>query len=225
MKNKSAKNNSVIVYDFDGTCSPRDSIVKFFKIVLKHKPIKTVVYYLPQVLTGIALLKLNLISREMSYWKFRKCFFTEKNLEMFLEEFNRSVKVFDWVKKSIADDKNIAEKVICITGSPFQLIQDTAINVLNFDLLFGTRVFVNRRTKNYNQMIREEKVKQLYKTFGQNVVLKKMYTDSRDDFPLCRIAEQVIFVHRDTGQQATLTPVEFKKFDDSKKSVVSFFKN
>ncbi len=178
------------VYDFDNTIYDGESIVDFFRFLVK-KDFRLARFY-PRILWLLLLYKMNKVSVEdlsNKLAKLSKTFFKNKEYDIasLRKEFwDKNINKLkpEFLKMLKKDD-------IIITGCPSFLIEHiqdklqvrdiiaTQIDLQTKELEF--LCFGKNKVTAYNQFYRDQKI-------------KKLYTDSLADKPLMAIAEEVYYV-------------------------------
>lgn len=177
-----------ILYDFDGTIYDGDSSFDFIKYCFLKKP--KLMKYLPKYVTAALKYKLNKITKtEMKeiFFSFLKDINDIDNLiKDFWKTHEKNIKKF-YLKKEY-------DKDIIISASPLFLLSPIAKKYQVHDLIASP---VDKHTGKFNgeNCLGEEKVKVFKKKYPKAKILE-MYTDSKHDLPLIKLAEKGYLVVR-----------------------------
>ncbi|MBL0717992.1 MAG: haloacid dehalogenase-like hydrolase [Alphaproteobacteria bacterium] len=196
MKNKCI---NIIIYDWDGTCVPRYDWGQSWNTILKNENLFKMLFWFFLLFLAFTLYKLKLISVK-TRWHLSTRWLNKERLKIYSIK-PRERPLFDWVKESVAEDKKIADLVICLTESPQPLMVGFKERV-GFDRIIGTPVCPEKFWKIQGQPLKKnEKFSLLFKEYGHDINIIKVYTDSENDFPLCKIAEKSVFVNHKNGKR------------------------
>ena len=178
-----------ILYDFDGTIYDGDSSVDFIIYCLKKQP--KFLKLLPKYLIAVIKYKLNIISKKEMKETFFSFLRNTKNIDKIVKDFwkihEKNIKDFYKNKKH--------DKDIIISASPKFLLEPIA-KKYNIVELFGSPI--DKKTGKYNgeNCHGEEKVR-LFKNKYPNAQILEMYTDSKADLPLIKLAKKGYLVVKD----------------------------
>lgn len=174
------------LYDFDGTIYDGDSGIDMVIFAIKKYP-----QILPKVIHNSLLYKMNIINK--NEYKSRIFSFVKyvDNMDIFINEF---WKKYESKLKSFWLEKNTHDKDIIISASAIfwlQYIKDKYhvkdLIATNIDSKTGKLIGENCHG--------EEKVKMYYKKYGKGSIAK-MYTDSLNDLPLLKEADEGFLVRK-----------------------------
>lgn len=177
------------LYDFDGTIYDGDSGVDLVLFALKQKP--SILFSLLGSLGVIILYLLKIRSKEevkSRIFSFLKYF---PDIDSFVSSFwdSHEYKIKDFWKK-----KKTHHKDIIISASSYFWLRPIADKYKVKDL-FATDMDPNTGIIRGNNCHSQEKVR-LFSSKYPNAVIQKMYTDSINDLPLVRLAEEAILVKK-----------------------------
>lgn len=184
------------VYDFDGTLYSGDSSVDFWRFCVARQP--ALLRYLPCQLWGALGMKLHVLSPEKGkslFFSFlRGVHLSEQRVMAFWEKNrNRLVRWF-------CPQPDAA--TVVISASPAFLLERVCAQM-------GVQTVIATDMDSATGCIRgcnckgKEKVRRLYECFGEDCVVRSMYTDSmRADRPLLLLAERRFLVKK--GQASPL---------------------
>jgi len=177
-----------ILYDFDGTIYDGDSSVDFIIFCFKKNP--KLIKYIPKIIVASLKYKIKKITKTQMKEVFFSFLKDIKNIDKTLKEF------WNTHEKNIKDfyiNKN-HEKDIIISASPKFLLEPIAKKYKVYDL-FGSPINkINGKYKGEN-CHGEEKVR-LFKEKYPNAEVLEMWTDSKHDLPLIKIAKKGYLVVR-----------------------------
>lgn len=171
-----------ILYDFDGTIYDGDSSVDFIIFCFKKNP--QIIKLLPKFIIAAYKYKFKFITKTEMKEVFFSFLKDIKNIDKILKEFwndhEKNIKEF-------YKDKN-HDKDIIISASPKFLLEPIAKKYKVIDL-FGSPI--NKKTGKYNgeNCHGEEKVR-LFKEKYKDAEILEMYTDSKHDLPLIKLAKK-----------------------------------
>lgn len=178
-----------ILYDFDGTIYDGDSSIDFVIYCFKKNP--KLIKYLPKFISAGIKYKLKKITKTEMKEVFFSFLKDIKNIDETIEEFwkthEKNIKQFYKNKKHNKD--------IIISASPKFLLEPIAKEYQVKDL-FGSPI--NKHTGKYKGLNchGEEKVR-LFRKKYPNAEILEMYTDSKHDLPLIKLAKKGYLVVRD----------------------------
>ena len=178
-----------ILYDFDGTIYDGDSSVDFVLFCFKKEP--KLLKYLPKIILAALKYKFKIITKK----EMKEIFFSFlkdiKNVDKLLKGF---WKIHEKNIKEFYKSKN-HDKDIIISASPKFLLEPIAKKYKVVDL-FGSPI--DKKTGKYDgeNCHGEEKVR-LFKEKYKKAEILEMYTDSKHDLPLIKLAKKGYLVVRD----------------------------
>lgn len=190
---------NVVVFDFDGTLSASDSNWEFFKYCFKHSFRPWL--FLPCVVAGFVGKFLN---PGGVWWRQTiRNFITPNMVNRFAKDCIKQHRKnrFGWAKEQVAKERDAGNKVILISASPDYLIPEL-INDMKFDAVFCSK------------MNKDKPYKYEFLCWGQNKVLAldnwakehkyipnvvRVYSDSKADMPIMKIAKEQIWIDPKTG--------------------------
>lgn len=193
------KKVDVVLFDFDGTLSAKDTNVEFAKYCFKHSVRPWL--FLPLIgVCGIA----KKINPTGLWWRENiRRFLSQKLIKKFLPDFIKQHKRerFGWAKERVALERKNGNMVLLITASPDYMI-NKLVKDMAFDAVICSKMndqkpwhfefFCHDVNKVYamDEWAKENKL-------IPNVV--RAYSDSKTDMPMMEIAQQQIWINPKTG--------------------------
>jgi len=190
---------NVVIFDFDGTLSAKDSNFEFFKYCFKHS-IKPWLF-LPWI---IIIFGTSIFNYSGVWWRQMIRFFLTKDMiERYSQDFTQQHKKnrFKWVKRQVALEKKRGNKVLLISASPDFLILPL-VDDIKFDAILTS---VTNKTKPWKYKFlcyEKNKVYALDKWANENKYIPKVirtYSDSISDMPIMQIAQEQVWINKKTG--------------------------
>lgn len=189
----------VVVFDFDGTLSARDSNVEFARYCFRHALRPWL--YLPWM--GIAL-----IARQFNpgglWWRenIRK-FLTADMVKKFAPDFIKQHRRerFGWASDQVATERAAGRRVVCISASPDYLLPPL-VRDMKFDAVFCSEMYADKPWKYKSLCWGKNKVVALDEWAKQNKFIPRVvrsYSDSLSDIPMMEIATERVWIDRKTG--------------------------
>ena len=190
---------NIVVFDFDGTLSKRDSNFEFGKYCLKHslRPWG----YLPIILIAYIGRWLNPAG---IWWREKmRSFVTPKMIEKFASEFIREHKKlrFDWAKSVVANEHANGNMVVLISAGPDYLIPHL-VSDMKIDVILTSRLKKEKPWQYDFICWGANKVVALDTWAKENKIIPNIvraYSDSKSDLPIMIIAKEQVWVNRKTG--------------------------
>ncbi|MCL1902359.1 MAG: haloacid dehalogenase-like hydrolase [Alphaproteobacteria bacterium] len=207
---KKTNQQSLVLFDFDGTLSAGDANIGFFKYCFAHSmrpwlfsPIVASAFVL-QFFTFIAkkifcikcLTKFDLIWRQML-----RMYLTHDMVKKFAPRFIAEYKQsrFGWAAERVAAESAAGNTVIMISASPAYLLLPL-VEDMGFDYIICSDVELTRPWKFKFFAYGENKVKILRAIFGKNkYVVVRAYSDSKSDLPMMNLAAEQVWIDPKTG--------------------------
>ncbi len=192
----------IVVFDFDGTLSRRDSNFEFGKYCLMHSLRPWA--YLPIV--GVAYIG-RLLNPAGVWWrKTMRMFITPKMIENLSPKFIKQHKKlrFDWVKNTIAKERARGNMVILISAGTNYLIPHL-VSDLDFDVILTSQMNAKKPWRYDFLCWGANKVIALDKWARANKIIPNVvraYSDSKSDMPIMKIAKDRVWINRKTGQRS-----------------------
>jgi HAD superfamily phosphoserine phosphatase-like hydrolase len=191
----------IVVFDFDGTLSAKDTNYEFWKYALKHSPIAWLV--LPFTIFGFVISKLNkrgVFWREISrlYISNR---FLKKNKSKFIK--NHSQNRFGWAKETVLAEKQKKNYVVCISASPDIFINEL-VKDMNFDMVLSSEMNKKKPYKIKFLCYAENKVVKLKENIREPFHIVRAYSDSKSDLPIMNLADEQVWINPKTGCRRSL---------------------
>jgi phosphatidylglycerophosphatase C len=183
------KQQKISIYDFDSTLYNGDCLVDFYKFCLKKYPYK--IFKLPLHTLLYILWKSKIISDKFFKERFLSVV-NWKNRKRDVKEFwiQHETKIFSFVLHEFKKDKSKGLRVIIASASPkFLLLYIT--EKLGADILIATD-FNNYKIigENCKGCIKVDKLREFEKQKNVKFYILKMTSDSLDDLPLYKLAEE-----------------------------------
>ncbi len=193
------KKVNVVVFDFDGTLSARDSGFEFGKYCLLHS--RRAWLYLPIMLVASIARYFN---RGGIWWrKMIRSFITPKMIREFSPEFIKQHKKnrFGWAAAQVAKERSRGNLVVLISASADYLIP-RLVSDMKFDAILTSKM---NPVKPYEYKFLcwgPNKVIALDKWATENKIIPNVvraYSDSKSDLPIMNIAHEQVWIDRKTG--------------------------
>ena len=170
-------------FDFDKTIYRKDCSVKFYLYCFFRKPI--MFFHIFKVFFFLLLNKIGFISTK----KFKEKFFSFlkyiKNIDAMIEKFwEKELKNINEWYLDIKKDND----VIC-SASPYFLVSYAMKKINKKAKVLCTNMDITNGIINGENLKGENKVVELKKQFGDDVLFQSVYTDSLSDFPILDLAE------------------------------------
>lgn len=195
------KKIDLVVFDFDGTLSARDSNMQFGKYCFRHSARPWV--FLPVITVGMIARFLNpggIWWREVS-----RSFITPAMIKKFAPDFIKQHKMerFGWAAEQVAAERAKGRKVILISAGTDYLVPHL-VNDIKFDAVITSQMDDARPWKfkfmawGPNKVIAMDKWARDNK-FIPNVV--RGYSDSKTDLPIMNLAREQVWIDPKTGSR------------------------
>ena len=193
------KKVNIVLFDFDGTLSARDSNREFVKYCFKHSIRPWL--FLPHLFVGGVASFLN---PHGDWWRQKMhCFLTPQMVSKlkpgFIEQHKRLR--FDWAKETVANEKKAGNKVILVSASMDYLVPEL-VSDMDFDAIYTSRMDAKKPWRyvfscwGKNKVIAMDSWARKHK-YIPNVV--RAYSDSKTDMPMMKIAKEQVWIDRKTG--------------------------
>ncbi len=185
----------LVLFDFDGTLSAKDSTTQFGKHCFKHSFWPWLC--LPLVLVGFVLSWFN---RNGVFWRELVCIFmSNKVVKRLVPEFIKQHKPerFGWAKEQVAKEKATGNTVVCISAAPSFLI-NPLVKDMGFDKVITTLRDGKKPWKIKFLCYGKGKVVALDKAYKDYEVVRS-YSDSKSDIPMMKLAREQVWINPKTG--------------------------
>lgn len=190
---------NIVVFDFDGTLSRRDSNFEFGKYCLMHSLRPWA--YLPVMLVAY-------VGRMMNpagvWWrKTMRMFITPKMIQDLAPDFikrHRNLR-FDWAKDTVAKEHARGNVVVLISAGTDYLIPHL-VSDMKFDVVLTSRMNKAKPWRYDFLCWGPNKVIALDKWAVANKVIPNVvraYSDNNSDAPIMKIARERVWIDRKTG--------------------------
>jgi len=192
---------NIVVFDFDGTLSARDSSVEFGKYCLK-KSYKSFVY--------LPILFIALVGRMLNpaalWWRETMRFFITpqmiKDLAPSFIKQHRNQR-FNWAKRQVAKERANGNKVVLVSAGVDYLVPHL-VSDIKFDAVLTSRMNKQSPWKYDFLCWGKNKVVALDKWAMENKIIPNVvrsYSDSKSDMPMMEIAKEQVWIDRKTGSK------------------------
>lgn len=184
------------VYDFDGTLYHGDSTLDFCLYCLKRQP--GLVKYFPDILVGAARYAVGRYDKTQMKERIYR-FLRDVNTQPMVESFwaTHQKNIYPWYPGQQQEDD------IVISASP-EFLLEPICGILGIKTLMASRVDPATGAYTGVNCHGQEKVRRLEERTGVTHI-DKFYSDSQNDLPLAKIADQAFLVKRD----GTVVPWQF----------------
>ena len=193
------KKVNVVVFDFDGTISARESNFEFAKYCFKRSLRPWL--FLP--LIGAATV-MRVLNHPGMWWResmrrFLSADLRDKYLSGFIAQHKRER--FGWVAERVAEERAAGNKVLLISASTDYLIP-RLVDDIEFDAIITSEMDDKKPWKYHFLCWGKNKVVALNKWAKKNNVVPNVvrsYSDSKSDMPLMKLAKEQVWIDRKTG--------------------------
>ncbi len=189
----------VVVFDFDGTLSGKDSNVEFAKYCFRHSVRPWL--FLP-VMSVAAIAKV--FNPGGIWWReVMRSFLTSDMVKKFSSDFIKQHKRerFGWAKEQVLSEIKAGRRVILVSASPDYLVP-YLVRDIKFDAVLCSKMDVKRPWKYKFLCWGQNKVYAMDAWAKENNIIPhvvRSYSDSKSDMPMMEIADEEVWVDRDTG--------------------------
>ncbi len=195
------RKTDIVVFDFDGTLSARDSNIEFAKYCFKHSCRPW--FYLP--LMGVCAVA-RWVKPDGVWWRENiRRFLTRDMVKKFAPEFIKLHKRerFGWAKERVQSERDAGRTVVLISASTDYLVP-YLVRDMKFDVVLTSRMEKNRPWKYEYLCWGLNKVYALDEWARQNKIIPhvvRSYSDSKSDLPMMDIADEQVWIDRKTGMR------------------------
>ncbi|MDR0727061.1 MAG: haloacid dehalogenase-like hydrolase [Rickettsiales bacterium] len=192
---------NLVVFDFDGTLSAKDSNVAFVKYCFRRSVRPWL--FLPIIIVGLIA---KLFNPGGIWWReASRRFITADMVKKFATDFIKQHKMerFGWSKDQVAAERAAGNKVILISAGPDYLIPFLASDI-KFDAVICSVMDSTKPWKFKFMCWGKNKVHAMDEWARQNKVLPRLvksYSDSKTDMPMMDIAEEQVWINPHTGSR------------------------
>lgn len=189
----------VVVFDFDGTLSGKDSNVEFAKYCFRHSVRPWI--FLP-VMSVAAIAKL--FNPGGIWWRqVIRSFLTSDMVKKFSSDFIKQHKRerFGWAKEQVLSEIKAGRRVILVSASPDYLVTHL-VRDIKFDAVLCSKMDIQRPWKYKFLCWGQNKVYAMDAWAKANNIIPhvvRSYSDSKSDMPMMEIADEEVWVDRNTG--------------------------
>lgn len=193
------KKVNVVLFDFDGTLSAKDSTPEFFKYCFKHSLRPWL--FIPFILFGLIIKKFNSYG---IWWRQITRLFINKNMVKKLATgFIKQHKLnrFGWAAERVVAERAAGNKVILISAGADYLIQKL-VSDIKFDAVFASEMDPAKPWKYKYFPYGENKVAVLKEWAKKNNVtpnVVRAYSDNKSDVPMMNLAREQVWINPKTG--------------------------
>lgn len=192
---------NLVVFDFDGTLSAKDSNMAFGKYCFKHSVRPWL--FLPVIaVAGIA----KIFNPSGIWWReTMRSFLTADMVKRLAPAFIKEHKMerFGWSKEQVAAERAAGNKVILISAGPDYLIPFLVADI-KFDGVVCSTMDKKKPWKYKFFCWGKNKVHAMDEWARRNKVLPKLvksYSDSKTDMPLMELAMEQVWINPRTGSR------------------------
>ncbi|MBR5574953.1 MAG: HAD-IB family phosphatase [Alphaproteobacteria bacterium] len=195
------RKTTVVVFDFDGTLSARDSNVEFARYCFKHS-IRPWLYLPLMMVCGV----LRWIRPHGLWWRENiRRFLTRDMVKKYAPDFIRQHKRerFGWAKERVQYERDCGHKVVLISASTDYLVPQL-VRDMKFDAVITSQMNKEKPWKYERICWGVKKVYALDEWAKQNKIIPdvvRSYSDSKSDMPLMEIADEQVWINRKTGMR------------------------
>lgn len=189
----------VVVFDFDGTLSARDSNVEFGRYCFRH----SVRPWLFLPLMGVAAI-VRMFNPAGVWWREKmRRFLTADMVKKFAPDFIKQHKMerFGWAREQVAAERAAGRKVVLISASADYLVPQL-VRDIKFDAVLTSQMDAAAPWKYKFLCWGANKVVALDTWASKNKIIPRVvrsYSDSPSDMPLMEIAAEQVWVDAKTG--------------------------
>ncbi len=193
------KKEEVVVFDFDGTLSARDTNVEFVKYCFRHSLRPWL--FLPLMAVAAVVRPFN---PGGIWWRqTMRCFLTADMVQRFAPAFIKQHKRerFGWARDQVAKERAAGRSVLLISASADYMIPHL-VRDMKFDAVLCSRMDDHKPWKYEFLCWGKNKVIAMDEWAKKNKVIPyvvRAYSDSRSDMPIMEIAAEQVWVDRKTG--------------------------
>ncbi len=193
------KKEEVVVFDFDGTLSARDTNVEFVKYCFRHSLRPWL--FLPLMAVAAVVRPFN---PGGIWWRqTMRCFLTADMVQRFAPAFIKQHKRerFGWARDQVAKERAAGRSVLLISASADYMIPHL-VRDMKFDAVLCSRMDDRKPWKYEFLCWGKNKVIAMDEWAKKNKVIPyvvRAYSDSRSDMPIMEIAAEQVWVDRKTG--------------------------
>lgn len=195
--------NDVVVFDFDGTLSARDSSYEFIKYCARH----SVRPWLFAPLMGVAAIA-RIIKRDGVWWRqSMRRFLTPGMIKRFTPDFVRQHRRerFGWARERVVAERSAGRRAVLISASPDYLLP-SLVRDIKFDAVICSKMDAQKPWKYKFLCWGQNKVWALDAWARENKIIPhvvRCYSDSLSDMPLMEISDEQVWIDRKTGLRTT----------------------
>jgi len=195
------RKTEVVLFDFDGTLSCRDSNVAFAKYCFRHSIRPW--FYLP--LMGVCAIS-RLFVPDGIWWRENiRRFLTPQMVKKFAPGFIKQHKLerFGWAKERVQSERDAGRKVLMISASPDYLLRPL-VRDMKFDAVFCSEMDKQKPWKYEFLCWGKNKVLIMDEWAKENKIIPhviRAYSDSKSDLPMMEIAEEQVWIDPKTGMR------------------------
>ncbi len=195
------KKTTVVLFDFDGTLSCRDSNVAFAKYCFRHSIRPW--FFLP--LMGVCAIS-RLFVPDGIWWRENiRRFLTPQMVKKFAPGFIKQHKLerFGWAKERVQSERDAGHKVLMVSASPDYLLRPL-VRDMKFDAVFCSEMDKQKPWKYEFLCWGKNKVLIMDEWAKENKIIPhviRAYSDSKSDLPMMEIAEEQVWIDPKTGMR------------------------
>lgn len=200
------KKANIVIFDFDGTLSAKDSNMQFYKYCLRHSVRPWI--YLPLTLVGIILKILFShgahVTKFECFWReISRMYLTPKMVKKLSHNFIKQHKYerFGWAAEQVEKEKKTGNITLCISASADYLIPKL-VNDMKFDAVIASEMYPNHPWRYKFLCWGDNKIVALNNWAKKNKItpnIVRFYSDNASDRPLMNMANEQIWINPKTG--------------------------
>ncbi len=189
----------IVVFDFDGTLSARDSNVEFARYCMRHS-LRPWLFMPLMAVAGIA----SLFKRDGVWWRENiRRFLTADMVSRFAPDFIKLHKGerFGWAKEQVAAERAAGRMVVLISASPNYLLPQL-VRDIKFDAVMCSQMDAAHPWKFKFLCWGKNKVLAMDEWAKKNKIVPRVvrcYSDSTADMPLMEISAERVWIDKKTG--------------------------
>lgn len=189
----------VVIFDFDGTLSAKDTNREFVRYCFGHS-IRPWLFLPWMLVAAIA----RCFNKDGLWWRENiRRFYTPEMLKNFLPTFIKQHKRerFGWAKERVAVEKAAGNKVILISASPDYVIP-YLVRDMKFDAIICSKTHKDKPWKYHFLCWGQNKVYAMDEWAKENNIIPNVvraYSDSKSDLPIMEIAKEQVWIDPVTG--------------------------
>ena len=195
------KKTDIVLFDFDGTLSARDSNVEFAKYCFRHS-LRPWLFLPLMAICGICRwVKPDGIWWRQNIRRFTTPAMVKKFAPAFIKQHKRER--FGWARERVAAERDAGRRVIMVSASADYLLP-YLVRDMKFDAVFCSRMNREKPWKYEFLCWGKNKVYVMDEWAKQNKIIPhvvRAYSDSKSDMPMMEIADEQVWIDKKTGMR------------------------